>query len=113
MMTPFYWLALGILVTWRVTHLVAVESGPWSVFERLRRRAGTGVVTELLTCFYCLSLWIAAPLAVLLAAGWRHRLLLWFALSAGAILLERLTLRNEPAAPIILHETEDPDVLRS
>jgi hypothetical protein len=26
-MTPFYWLVLGILVTWRVTHLISVETG--------------------------------------------------------------------------------------
>jgi hypothetical protein len=112
-MTPFYWLALGILITWRVTHLVSVESGPWRIFEWLRRAAGTGVVAELLACFYCLSLWIAAPLAVLLGSGWRHRFLLWPALSAGAILLERLTLRSESATPILLSDTEDPDVLRS
>lgn len=110
---PFYWLALGALVTWRVTHLLSVEAGPWSLFERLRGLAGTGMTGELLSCFYCLSLWIAAPLAVLLGSGWKHRLLLWPALSAGAILLERATLGSEPAAPIILHDTEDPDVLRS
>jgi hypothetical protein len=112
-MMPFYWLTLGILITWRVTHLISVESGPWSLFERLRRVAGSGFFPELMACFYCLSLWIAAPLAILLGAGWRHRLLLWPALSAGAILLERATLRGEPAAPIILNETEDPNVLRS
>lgn len=112
-MTPFYWLVLGILITWRITHLVSNESGPWSMLERLRRRAGTGVVAELLACFYCLSLWVAAPFAFILAPGWRHRLLLWPALSGGAILLERIASRNEPQAPIILQEPEDPHVLRS
>jgi len=112
-MTPFYRLALGILITWRLTHLVSVESGPGGVFEKLRRTAGSGVVAELLACFYCLSLWVAAPLVVPLASGWRHRVLLWPALSAGAILLERMTLRGDSAAPIILNDTEDPDVLRS
>jgi hypothetical protein len=38
-MTPFYWPVLGILVTWRVTHLISVETGPWSIFEKLRRFA--------------------------------------------------------------------------
>jgi len=111
-MTPFYWLVLGILITWRVTHLVSKESGPWSILERLRRLAGTSVAAEMLSCFYCLSLWVAAPLAYLLAPGWRHRLLLWPALSGGAILLERMAARGEPATPIILEEPEDSHVLR-
>lgn len=109
---PFYWLVLGILVTWRITHLLAVENGPWSVFDKMRRGAGTGMLGELLVCFYCLSLWVAAPLAVFLAADWRHRLLLWPGLSAGAILLERAS-RSEREMPIILQEPEDPNVLRS
>jgi hypothetical protein len=68
---------------------------------------------ELLACFYCLSLWIAAPLALVLAHGWGERLLLWPALSAGAILLERLTSSGEPApAPIFSEDREDPHVLR-
>ena len=112
-MTPFYWLLLGVLVTWRITHLLSTESGPWDVLGKLRQFAGMGQFGELLSCFYCLSLWIAAPFACLLADGWRHRLLLWPALSAGAILLERVTARGEPAAPVILQEPEDPHVLRS
>ena len=109
----FYWLVLGVLVTWRITHLFSTESGPWDVLGKFRRFAGTGMFAELLSCFYCLSIWIATPFACLLADGWRHRLLLWPALSAGAILLERITFRSEPAAPIILQEPEDPNVLRS
>jgi hypothetical protein len=112
-MTPFYWLVLGVLITWRVTHLLSNENGPWNLLEKLRFATGTSVLAELLACFYCLSLWIAAPLAWILASGWRHRLLLWLALSGGAILLERLSSRNEPPAPIILQESEDSNVLRS
>lgn len=106
-------LILAVLVTWRITHLLSTESGPWDVLGKLRRLAGAGQIAELLSCFYCQSLWIAAPFAWLVADGWRHRLLLWPALSAGAILLERVTTRDEPAVPVILQEPEDPHVLRS
>jgi len=85
-MTPFYLLLIGVLVTWRVTHLLVSEPGPWDIFGRLRRAAGSPFFGELVNCFDCLSLWIAAPLAIVLTTGWRHRLLLWPALSAGAIL---------------------------
>jgi hypothetical protein len=106
MISPFYSLLLGALATWRLTHMLSTENGPWNVFEKMRRAAGTGFLAELLACFYCLSLWIAAPLAVALATEWRHRLLLWPALSAGAILLERLSSRDQPAMPVILQESE-------
>ena len=112
-MTPIYFLLLGILTAWRITHLLAVESGPVDVIGKARRLAGTGLFGELVSCFYCLSVWIAAPLAYLLADNWKHRLLLWPALSAGAILLERVTSAGQQSEPIILQDAEDSHVLRS
>ncbi len=112
-MTLFYWLFLGILAIWRITHLLAVESGPGDILGKLRHAAGTGFLGELVSCFHCLSVWIAAPLAYLLADNWKHRLLLWPAFSAGAILLERVTSAGQPAEPIILQDAEDSHVLRS
>ena len=87
-------LVLGTLGCWRITHLLHAEDGPWGVLARLRRAAGSGVTGELLDCFYCLSLWIAIPFAAALASGWRDGVLLWLAISGGAILLERTTARE-------------------
>lgn len=95
----FYWLVLGILCVWRITHLLQAEDGPWDVVVRLRRRSGGGFWGRLLDCFYCLSLWIAAPFAYFLAQQWTERLFLWLALSAGAILLERITASRHDAPP--------------
>jgi hypothetical protein len=92
----FYTLILGILAVWRITHLLNAEDGPWDALVRLRRAAGRGFVGELLDCFYCLSLWIAAPLAAALGTGIGEKLLLWPALSGAAILLERLTTPKQP-----------------
>jgi hypothetical protein len=88
----FYWLVLGILCVWRVTHLLAAEDGPWDLVVRLRQAAGNGFFGKLLDCFYCLSLWVAAPFAYLLGDDWKERLLLWLSLSAGAIVVERVTM---------------------
>lgn len=108
----FYWFVLGMLAVWRVTHLLNAEDGPWDLFAKLRRYVG-GALGGVLDCFYCLSLWIAAPLAYLLGEGWGERLLLWPALSGGAILLERWTSREEPPAPAIyVEDKEADDVLR-
>jgi hypothetical protein len=104
-----YWFLLGSLAAWRLTHLLRAEDGPWHLLARLRRRAGTGFWGDLLDCFYCLSAWIAAPLALLLGTGWREGLLLWPALSGAAILLERLTssgLGLAPAPPALYFEDD-------
>jgi hypothetical protein len=88
---PFflYRLLLGTLCVWRVTHLFQAEDGPWDVVVRIRRAAGEGFPGQLLDCFYCLSLWLAVPFAFLVGEGWKEWFLLWLALSAGSILLER------------------------
>jgi hypothetical protein len=110
----FYWLVIGILVVWRITHLFYGEDGPWDVFVRLRRAVGEGFFGSLLDCFHCMSLWVAVPLAYWIGESWKQRLLLWPALSAGAMLLQKLTTKQE-AVPLIvpgeLHEKID-DVLR-
>jgi len=102
-----YWLMLGILAVWRITHLLGVENGPWNVFGYLRRQFATGFWSSLLGCFYCLSLWVAAPFTLLLTDAWRERLLLWPALSAGAILLQRLSTRAAAAPPAVYYEEEE------
>ena len=100
----FYWLALGTLGVWRITHLLNAEDGPADLLVRFRRLAGWGFWGKLLDCFYCLSLWIAVPFALALGEDWRERLLLWLGLSAGAILLERST---APAPQAMYREDEE------
>ena len=86
----FYWFLLGTLGVWRVTHLLVAEDGPWRSLTRLREAAGP-FWGGLLGCFYCLSLWIALPVALLIGETTFERALLWPALSGAAILLERVT----------------------
>ena len=93
---------IASLVVWRLTHLLHAEDGPWQILAHLRRLAGSGFRGQLLDCFYCLSLWMAAPFAWWLGGAWTNRLLLWPAISGAAILLERAT---APAQPVY---TEDP-----
>jgi hypothetical protein len=108
-----YEFLLGTLAVWRITHLLQAEDGPWDLVVHLRRRAGNGFWGELLDCFYCLSLWTAAPFALYLGETWELTILLWPALSAGAILLERATDRSHGATPaLFIEESEDDDVLR-
>jgi len=96
----FYWLTLEVLAVWRLTHLLQAEDGPWNLIVRLRKFAGNGFWGQLLDCFYCLSIWTAAPVAAAVSRRPRERVLTWLALSGAACLLEQATA-----------EKGDPDVL--
>jgi hypothetical protein len=85
---------LGVLAVWRITHLLHAEDGPGNVMARLRAQGTPGFWSELFGCFYCMSLWVAAPCVLLFRAGWKERLLLWPALSAGAIVLDSIVSRH-------------------
>lgn len=80
---------LAVLATWRVTHLLACEDGPADLIFRLRVRLGEGMLGRLMDCFNCLSLWVAAPISLLLSQNPVDLVLIWPALSGGACLLER------------------------
>jgi hypothetical protein len=97
----FYWLILGILGVWRITHLLHAEDGPWNLLVKLRQ--SLGFAGQVLDCFYCLSLWIAIPFALGVGQSWKERLLLWPALSGAAVLLQRAT---SPEAAIYQEDKE-------
>jgi len=108
----FHNFLLGTLFVWRITHLLSAEDGPWDVVIRLRRSAGEGFLGQLLDCFYCLSIWVSAPLAIFLGKKLGERILLWPALSAGAILLERVTdHRHGESSALFVEESEDENVM--
>lgn len=97
---------LAALATWRVTHLLAEEDGPSDAVVRLRHRLGESQAGALMDCFYCLSVWIAAPLSFGIARRARDWPLTCLAVSGAACLLERAT----GARSTIEHEEQD-DVL--
>jgi Protein of unknown function (DUF1360) len=80
---------LEALAIWRLSHLIAREDGPFDVIVRLRALVGAGVLGQLMDCPYCLSLWLAAPLAFFAESSWPARVLTWLALSAVASIVER------------------------
>ena len=109
----YYWLIIGILAVWRVSCLVNSEPGPWGAFKRIRRRFAGTVFGDLVNCFYCLSVWVSAPFAFVLNDTWKGRLLLWPALSAGAIIIERTVHRETYAPmPVYYEDQEEDHVLR-
>jgi hypothetical protein len=79
------------LAAWRITHLFVAEDGPWNFVFLLRKGLGNSMAGKAMDCFYCLSLWISAPLALILSAHWATWALCWISISGASCLMERLT----------------------
>lgn len=82
-------LILAVLACWRLTSLLVYEDGPNETLAYLRGTLSEW--TRVLDCFWCTSVWVAAPLAAL--AWWpdgRFMILGWLAVSAGAIVVDNL-----------------------
>ena len=101
-----YRFVLGLLTLWRITHLLQAEDGPWDIVVRLRRVAGNGFWGKLPDCFYCLSLWVATPLAFSLGENSWERAFLWPSLSAVASSLEQATNPALNVAPVHFAENQ-------
>jgi hypothetical protein len=107
-------LVLAVLASWRVTHLLASEDGPADLIVRFRKLLGQSIAGKLMDCFYCLSLWIAAPAALFVSRRPLEWIFCWLGISGAACLLERIG-----REPIEIHpmpqetEGEPGHVLRS
>ena len=87
---------LGTLATWRLSRLLAREDGPGDVILKLRTRVDRTVLAGLMDCFYCLTVWVAPPVALAVARRPRDAVLVALALSGAACLLEQATSSVEP-----------------
>jgi hypothetical protein len=90
MQDAWFRFVLTLLATWRVTHLLAYEDGPWDVVVRLRAALGNRALGRLFDCFQCVSMWVAAAFGLFVSRGPLEWGVVWLALSGGACLLERL-----------------------
>jgi hypothetical protein len=102
----FYWLIIGILGMWRLTHLLHNEEGPWGVLRRLRESMMKGTFRNAVSCFHCLGMWMALPAAIWIGEDWPERIALWLALAGGASLLERAT--QNTVAPAVNYFEDAP-----
>jgi hypothetical protein len=98
---------LAVLATWRLTHLLASEDGPLDVIVRFRAWLGQSMAGQLMDCFNCLSLWIAAPAALVVSREPLEWMVCWLAVSGAACLLERL------GSQAVVIQGDSNDVLRS
>ena len=95
---------LAVLATWRVTHLLAEEDGPWDAIYKMRAALGESVLGSLMDCFKCLSLWVAVPAAFFVTRTPAMWFVVWLAISGAVCLLQRLAaeragMQENPARP--------------
>jgi hypothetical protein len=86
----FWRLVVAMLATWRLTHLVVREDGPAALLARARAALSDGTGMGVLDCFYCTSLWVAAPVSLWVASRPLDVVMVWLALSALACLCARI-----------------------
>lgn len=95
MASPFVFL-LALLGVYRLSHMIAMEDGPFDVFAELREKVGQKTwIGRGLHCVLCLSFWLSALMmkwlffAVgLLPPG--YNLITWLGLAGGCLVLHRL-----------------------
>ncbi|AHF17731.1 DUF1360 domain-containing protein [Niabella soli] len=95
------------LAVWRLTHLISKEDGPFDIIYRIRKAAGAGFFGSLLDCFYCVSIWVAAPFGLYAGNGWFEKILYWLSLSGAACLLEQATTHSNNTPPELPDYKED------
>src|SRR6266516_1175637 len=66
------------------------DAVPGDAVVRLRAQLGTRRAGGLIDCFQCLSIWVAAPMTLVVSRESADALPTWLALSGAACLLERL-----------------------
>ncbi len=89
-------LVLGSLATFRVSHLMSKERGPFAVFERIRNAlpGGRGSAKEWVSCIWCFSLTASALICLILWAGglrltWDYWILIWLSFSSISLLVNK------------------------
>ncbi len=68
-------LVVAAAATWRLSHMLLKENGPYTVFRRLREKFGVTYYPdsndvasyehEITVCIWCLSMWVGAGVALL------------------------------------------------
>lgn len=103
----FYMILICGLVVWRISSLLVNETGPFDIFENIRFYSGVryneigtygiNFISKILSCVWCMSVWVSAPiayLALLVLNDVNFRTIIWVFLalssSAVAILIEEI-----------------------
>lgn len=76
------------------------EEGPFAIFARIQAWAASrpdrvGGINHGFDCFYCLSIWVTLPVALVIAPNLFLFFIYWLAISGGAVFLNMLAIKLE------------------
>ncbi len=105
MLTETWRILLAVFAVYRVAELIAIDDGPYEIFLRFRKWAGTKAsvghgfwynVAELVHCPFCVGVWIAfiVALPVVLPSFIGDVFLIFLGLAGAQTFLETLSTRN-------------------
>jgi hypothetical protein len=88
------WLLVGVAV-WRLTRMLWVERGPIDMFTRMRaylakKQKRMGGLYDLVSCFFCLSVWVSMLPAIFMAKDLLTFILSVLILSGIAVIIHQL-----------------------
>lgn len=111
-------LIVGGLAVWRLSHALVKEQGPRDWFIRLRARAATrqkrsGGLFDLLSCVYCISVWIGLVASLFVSTTFLNWIGYAFAFSGLAMLLEAFFSKQTDSLSIVTRPTANDKVLIS
>lgn len=92
-MTPLEFVVISLAV-WRVSRIIAMEDGPFNVFDAIRLRLkvheGRTWIQKGIVCIGCISFWVGMLAAVAFVDGpWWGVILHGLAFSAVSVILMR------------------------
>lgn len=91
---------LSSLAVWRITHMFLEEAGPFNIFGKIEQKLykmkhKDGGIRNLLTCFYCLSIYISLPFSIYLSKNIFEFIVFTLSLSTISIFIESLMDKNK------------------
>lgn len=87
---------VGGLITWRIAHIIAKETGPFAIFAKLRANLATkqkkvGGLYDMFSCVSCLSMYTGAVTSLAVSGSVLMFIAYTFTFSAIAVLIESYT----------------------
>ncbi len=97
-MTPLSFIVASLAI-WRLSYMIVKENGPLMIFARLRARLArtqkrSGGLFDLISCMYCVSVWIGLLGALSVSNDVIEWLGYGLGFSAVTVLIEILTRKN-------------------
>lgn len=98
-MPSLFKIAIAILACYRLAQLIALDDGPYFIFDRIRRELGKRAaeedalwvnLAELVNCPFCLGIWFALPLAIWVGCGLIEVVIYWLAIAGGQAFLQEI-----------------------